>query len=592
MFHQYLCSFRKKTLLIYLGLFLACLAIFFSILEHIVFSLAKDSLQNRVHFLIHQIRKASDEDHLIAILDSEKSFVFFRITLFDLDQKPLYDTHFSIPFNEQLFEANQPEVLEAAKYGQGVQNRYSSVFQQSMIYSATAFVFQGHDYILRIGLPYSQIRTLAHHYEGAFLGMGVIFFLLFGGMIWIVIHRFARPIQKIINAIQPFQEGKQDFIPRIEMGNEIQEKNEFGQLAQVYNALNERIQKQIFYLIEQKERTHEILESLGEGVIAIDIHDTIIFANLTAAQMLGFSGTLIHEQFSLIQPRRSDLLHQCRELLQSAREKMEIMTQTVSIEEKQKIYFELTAVPQPKHCNMILVLQDKTSDYEVIEMGKDFIANASHELRTPITIIRGFAETLNDLPNLTSTQLKEITEKIVKTSLRLDRLIKSLLALADIENIQEEHFQWADLSTIAEHCKKTLLITHPNIQIMIHHKTDRSSIWGDSDLIMMAVMNLLENAVKYSPAPATITLTLEREKEELQLTVTDRGIGIPETDLSHIFDRFYTVDKARSRKFGGSGLGLSIVKSIIQKHRGSVSVVSSMGEGTSFTLHFPASAHQ
>ncbi len=115
----------------------------------------------------------------------------------------------------------------------------------------------------------------------------------------------------------------------------------------------------------------------------------------------------------------------------------------------------------------------------------------------------------------------------------------------------------------------------------------RAVIAADSDLIDLAVINLLENAVKYSPAPAHIEMTLKRAGNEAQLSISDRGIGIPEADLPHIFDRFYTVDKARSRKSGGAGLGLSIVKTVMQKHRGHIAVVSQLGKGTTFTLSFP-----
>ena len=220
--------------------------------------------------------------------------------------------------------------------------------------------------------------------------------------------------------------------------------------------------------------------------------------------------------------------------------------------------------------------------------GKEFIANASHELRTPITIIRGFAETLHDVPDLPPALIQEITGKILKTSLRLDSLIKSLLALTDIEHLSEDQLRLMDLGQSAENCRQLILAAHPNIHIEVHRLDEETPVLGDPHLLEMAIMNLLENAIKYSPDPAQIEMTAASVDRFAYLKVKDNGIGIPEADQQRIFDRFYSVDKTRSRKLGGSGLGLSIVKTIIQKLNGQVSVVSQLGKGSTFTIQLPA----
>lgn len=592
MFYKYIFSFRKKTLSLHFALFIICLAVFFPFVGRVVDKIAIHSIMNRTNEIIYKVYKTPNLESMVEYLRTEKSFAFIRITLFDGKGHSIYDSHFSAASDaeqRQLLSEDHPEVVEAIKYGKSFGARYSTLFRQSMVYTALSFVAHGREYVLRIGMPFTEIRTLSHDFEIGFLTLGVFLFLLYGLVIWLAIHRLSRPIQQIVTAIQPYQEGKVEFIQRIEIGKEIQAKNEFGRLAQTFNALNERIQKQIAHLVEQQQRTNDILESLGEGVIAVDINQSITFANQASCHMLGVScDFLIGHKFSEIQARRKGLAVQCQELVQASLEQMETITHTYTAEETQKIYFDLIAAPQTKHGGMILVLQDKTSDYEVIGMGKDFIANASHELRTPITIIRGFAETLHDLPNLSEEQTKEITEKIFKTSIRLDALIKSLLSLADIENVSEDQFQGADLYSIAENCRQLLLTAHPQVQISLQKITSRASVWADSDLLSMAVMNLLENAIKYSPAPANISMIVDQSDGFVHLHVKDSGIGIPDGDLPRVFDRFYTVNKARSRKFGGTGLGLSIVKSIINKHRGEVSVASKLGEGSVFTIRLPS----
>jgi two-component system, OmpR family, phosphate regulon sensor histidine kinase PhoR len=588
MFYKYIFSFRKKMLLTHISLFLICLALIFPFVEGSVDRIVHHSLEQRASELIGKIQKAPNLDSMIEYLRTEKAFVFSRITLFDHEGNPIYDTLASDAEEQQKLNDDRYEVIKALKYGRAYGNRYSTVFRQSIVYAALSFESQEQEYVLRIGLPFAEIRALSHDFEIGFLTLGAIILLLYGLMIWIIIHHLSRPIQQIITMIRPYQEGKEEFLPRIQMGKEIQPKNEFGKLAQTLNALNERIQKQIANLVEQRERTQEILESLGEGVIAVDVDGLVTFANRSACNMLGSArDSFLNQKIKEINARRPGLRERCQELIELALERAEVTVETCTVEEAQKYYFDLIAAPLAQHNGVILVLQDKTSDYEVIEMGKDFIANASHELRTPITIIRGFAETLHDHPQFSAAQTQEITEKILKTCLRLDTLVKSLLTLADIENLSEEQFRPVDLIAVSENCKRMLLVAHPLIKMSMHTKIEEATISADPDLLEMAVMNLLENAVKYSPVPAQIDMMVESAGEYVQLSVKDRGIGIPATDLPHIFGRFYTVDKARSRKFGGTGLGLSIVKTILQKHRGEVTVVSQLGQGTTFSIRLP-----
>lgn len=431
-------------------------------------------------------------------------------------------------------------------------------------------------------------ESLSRNLAIGFAAAGAAILLLYGVLIAYVIDRISYPIQQIIHAIRPYQDGREEFIPRIELKKEIQSKNEFGQLAQTFNALNARIQKQISNLVEQRERTKEILDSLCEGVIAVDLDRSITYANLAAYKMLGAAcDAPLGRKIGDILAERKEMAAKCQELFEEALEKSVAMTQTLTVIEGRKLHFDLIAVPLASHKGIVLVLQDKTSDYEMIEMGKDFIANASHELRTPITIIRGFSETLHDIPKLSASQTKEVTEKILKTSIRLDALVKSLLILADIENLKDDQFQMMDLVSITKDCKQFLLDSHPDVKVALHQKIDQASIWADGDLFSMAIMNLLENAVKYSPSPHQIDLFIECLESSVQLSIQDRGIGIPAADLPRIFDRFYTVDKARSRKFGGTGLGLSIVKTIVQKHRGEIEVDSKLGQGSRFTIRLP-----
>lgn len=222
----------------------------------------------------------------------------------------------------------------------------------------------------------------------------------------------------------------------------------------------------------------------------------------------------------------------------------------------------------------------------LLQMRKDFTANASHELKTPITIIRGFAEMLDENPGLPHEAISDATKKIVRNCARMEALVRDLLTLANVENLPSSRLQEFDLMETLKKSRETTLELFPDAIITLKGPA-KLPMMGDPDLIEMATLNLINNAAKYSTPPAQVTVEATLTSHEIVLTVNDRGIGIPEKELPHIFERFYRVDKARSRSLGGSGLGLSIVQTVVQKHRGTISVISTPERGTTFTLRFP-----
>lgn len=334
-----------------------------------------------------------------------------------------------------------------------------------------------------------------------------------------------------------------------------------------------------------RRETNGILESLSEGVVATDTSGKVTFCNEAASRLLGAPrNAILGQSLETISGLYPDLVKQCHDLVLHSLQTDEKISENWTLRTGNSLYLSLTCTPLIHLKGALLVLQDKTSDYKIVELGKDFVANASHELRTPITIIRGFAETLQDIPNLSPEMLHEIMEKIVRTCGRLDNLVKSLLTLADIENFSTDRFKEIDLMPLVENCKHLLLTAHPKAKVIVIHETEQAIVRADGDLLELALFNLLENSVKYSAKSPSIEIEISHVGDQVHLSVRDRGIGISEKDLSHVFDRFYTVDKARSRKLGGAGLGLSIVKMIVEKHKGKVIVASELGKGSEFTI--------
>ncbi len=585
-------SFRKKVILSQILLFVFFVAALFPFIEKAVTLIVRDSLEETVSDLIELINDAHSEEEMIQILRHQEYFSFFRMSIVNANREVIYDSHLSRLLGKdfQSTHTSYPGIEEAFKDGSGYTIADSRIFGGKFAYVAERFTFQNKQYVLSAAFPFSQLQDLTYNFQIGFLAFSFFILLFFNALIWVVFHRLTIPIRKITDAILPYQMGQSEDVPLIKLGKNAAASDEFQRLATTLNSLSERIRSQIQNLTGERNEKEAILESLGEGVIAVDASSKVTYVNYMGSKML-----VIPRRSLLMQPfphtfekANELLLSRCADLLNRCQAQNAILTDSVSFGVDRKTYIDLIAAPKAKGSGAIIVLQDKTSYYKVIEVGKDFIANASHELRTPVTIIKGFAETLQDFPNMSNEMFSDIIEKIMRNCQRMENLIKNLLTLADLENIPETRFKECDLVALLENCCHMLTSVYPNAQINIHKNEEIINVFADFDILELAFMNLLDNAAKYSPPPAQISITIEDlSDEQIKVTISDSGIGISPQDLEHIFERFYTADKAHSRKLGGAGLGLSIVKTIIEKHDGMIAAESTLGRGTSFIIVLP-----
>lgn len=557
----------------------------FPFITHWVQTIVLQSMESRATEIIANIKDAPNNNVLVRKLKEQKGTMFFRTSIITNEHKILYDSHTKGllgPKFSQDYIVDHPEVLQAFQEGTGYHEGYSQILNQKFAYLAKAFDFHGKTYVLRTAFPYQYIKETIHDFEIGFLGLASLILLLFSLMTWIVMHNLAKPIQRIINAVKPYQEGTQTTLPAIELSRS-SANDDFNKLASTLNSLSLKIQNHIDTITKERNEKETILESLVEGVVAVDDNMKIAYANHMAMKLLNQTNGLIGKEFdSLQQPQCINLLQHCQNEKKPLSDTMEIFN------EGKKLYLDIVAAPKKDNTGAILVLEDKTAHYKIFEMRRDFIANASHELKTPITVIRGYAEALHDNPNLPAEKQLEVTSKILRNCNRMAALIKDLLTLADIDNIPSSRLYLFDLGELAEYCSSLVLQTFPDAQIKIDKKKEEILLFADSDLLELAIANLIENAAKYSNRPSQILITIDEIGDDVILKVTDKGMGIPLPDQEHIFDRFYTVDKAHSQKMGGSGLGLSIVKTIIEKHFGTITLESEIGKGSTFTIRLPS----
>jgi len=578
-------SFRQKIFIGYALVFIVFLLILFSFITGWVRHLVLKTMDDRTTEIILNIKDSPNNEMLVKNLKDQKSLMFFRSSVISNEYKLLYDSHTKRILGSQFsqdYVVNYPEVLQAFKEGKGYHEDYSNLLNQKFSYFAKSFNFNGKTYVLRTAFPWQYVADLSRDVEMGLLGLMVAILLTFSILTWFIINHLTKPIQKIIEAVKPYQEGTQHSLPAIHLDNP-NPKDDFTKLALTLNSLSTRIQSHIDTITAERNEKEAILESLGEGVIAVNAQMQIAYVNYLANRLINR-----HEE-SLIGKHISSL-HQerCEKLLGNCQKESKALTDTLELTiDGKRIYLDLIAAPKKNNGGAILVLQDKTAHYKIFEMRRDFIANASHELKTPITVIRGFAEALHDNPGLPVEMQEEMTNKIIRSCNRMTALIKDFLTLADIENIPSSRLIECNLYDLSERCIYMLLEAHPDTDIQVQSSSNQIYLVADEGLLELAIMNLIENAAKYSRKPAHIRMTLEETPEDVIIQIVDQGIGIPFADQEHIFDRFYTVDKAHSQKMGGSGLGLSIVKTIIEKHFGTITVKSELGKGSTFTIHLP-----
>jgi two-component system phosphate regulon sensor histidine kinase PhoR len=327
-----------------------------------------------------------------------------------------------------------------------------------------------------------------------------------------------------------------------------------------------------------------------EGVIAVDSSFRVMTINDAALKYFEVSGKkqegkLFHEII-----RNTDLLN----ILKETNEEEVSLTKEIFLPYQNNLFLKVTSSlikdSKGRNLGVLLVINDITRIKSLEQYRKDFIANLSHEIKTPITIILGAIETLNS----GALESKELTEKFLKTitkhSNRLNDLVENILNLSRIEqlansdNIKKEESELQSIFTLvndlfldeAERKRITLEFSKVNISLNINRK-----------LIEQAIINLVSNAIKYSPEDSELKVTAKIKNDNCYITVEDNGQGIPANHLDRLFERFYRVDKGRSREVGGTGLGLAIVKHIIKLHNGEVLVDSRVGVGSKFTIVLP-----
>ena len=482
--------------------------------------------------------------------------------------------------------AGRPEVKVALSGGIGSDRRRSETVNVELLYVAAplrdATGIRG---VLRLAVPVTEVaRTIASVRRTVLAGAGLALAVALAVGIFIS-RRVTRPVAEMRAAAHRMAEG--DFSQRAPAAG----RDEIAQLGRALNRMALSLNEKIEDLRREHATVEAILGSMVEGVIALDSRGRILLMNPGARAIFGLRREGVEGRPILEVVRHKeffDLVETCRACNPGERCRRE-----VELGPPIGRVLEAHATPvvfDPGGTGSLLVLHDITELRRLEQVRKEFVANVSHELRTPLTSIRGYLETLRDDPAIDAATRRRFIAVTQTHAQRLGRLVDDLLQLSDIETGKmilkpvpiRLHQVAQDMIAILESqaTQKKL--------VLLNQVPPDLTVRADRDRLVQILVNLADNAIKYTPEGGRVTLgAAPAASGMVELWVMDTGIGIPSTDLPRITERFYRVDKARSRELGGTGLGLAIVKHLVQAHGADLRIESEVGKGTTIYLTFP-----
>ncbi|EAE5510361.1 HAMP domain-containing histidine kinase [Listeria monocytogenes] len=484
---------------------------------------------------------------------------------------------------------NRPEVTDILKKGEsvGISIRESDSLGYSMLYVAVPVKHQSKtDGVLRISISLESVdAAVAKLWGNLALIFGIVLVIIAAISVFIA-RKITRPVREIIEVSTDLANHKYDSRIHGKISGELQD------LSISVNTLAESLETQMFEIKQNEQRLNAIVQNLVSGVMLINVDKQVIMTNRTMYQILGETEITGKPFYEVI---KSFALSQ---LIEATFETKTIQQKEIILYFPREMILDASVSPilgeNGEITGIILLLHDITQIRHLENVRSEFVTNVSHELKTPVTALKGFAETLLDGAMYDEMLLKKFLTIIKEESDRLHRLIMDILALSRIEqNPVPENVELVEVDEVIEQSARTIfeMATEKNIQVIIPEKTIPSvTIETDRDKLQQILINLLSNAINYTPVDGKVEVKLIEQEAEVIIEVTDNGIGIPAKDIDRVFERFYRVDKARSRHSGGTGLGLSIVKHLVENCGGRIEVESQEEVGSTFRVTLPKKA--
>ena len=521
--------------------------------------LGPDQLQDLAHELTGdtEVRLTVIREDGIVVADSSRTW----------EQVGTMDNH-----------AGRPEVSAALGSGQGSSVRRSDTTGVHYVYAAQVVTSEEGRYVLRLAQPLAGLQALRRSLGWVLIAASVAALLAMSGLLWWLEWRVSKALPELVTGAEILEAG--DFSHRVTLPTD----PELARIGRFLNRIAEEAETRIEELETERRHLRAVVSSMGEGVLVTDSEGFVWLANSAFNEIFEIRG-----ETSGRSPLELTRQTQLEDLIISTLVKGLGSTTEIELQGLPSRHVALASTPLGEGLGAVVVARDITDLVRLTQVRRDFIANISHELKTPLAAIRGYTETLRDGAMDEPEASHRFLGRILQQCSRLQTLLEDLLTLSRLENLEGQlEPQPVDLQRILDDCLETLApkISERQIDLDVN-LTPLPRQTGDPEALQRLFINLLENAIKYNRTGGRVAVELSPNAGEVVLQVNDTGIGIPATSIDRVFERFYRVDKGRSRDEGGTGLGLAIVKHVAQLHGGYVEVESHLGEGSSFRVHLP-----
>jgi two-component system phosphate regulon sensor histidine kinase PhoR len=546
-----------------------------------------DDLQARAHLIEQQILpnlKANTFQGLDDMVKKLGASSCTRITIILHDGRVIADSD----ENPEIMDnhGDRPEIRQALEKGKGRFLRFSNTVKKRMMYLALPIHEKGKILaIIRTSSFAAAINeNLRDIYNKIVLCVAIVA-ICAAGISLVISHKISQPIQQMKETAQQFASGR--FESRVPIPRQI----ELADLAQALNEMARQLQDRVHTITQQRNEVEAILSSMIEGVLAVDTKERIVSINRAAAKFLNTDPTKAKDRTVEQVVHNADFLVFIRCILNENNSRQ---TEVTLPDHKDRIV-RLEGVTlmdsNGEKSGAVIVISDMTRMRRLEDVRRDFVANVSHELRTPITSIKGFAETLLEGAFKEPEKAERFLQIIAKHADRLNAIVEDLLALSSLEEARQTRkitFEKALIRSVLNSVVSMSMIKAEEKEIVVKVDCEEGlEARINAVLLEQAILNLVDNAIKYSEPKSEVRIEAHKANGTMTIAVRDSGCGVAREHQSRIFERFYVVDKSRSRKLGGTGLGLAIVKHIAEVHGGKVKLESSLGLGSIFIVQLP-----
>lgn len=494
-----------------------------------------------------------------------------RITFVDAGGVVLFDTHAEDLDNH----ADRPEIQNPGT----AEIRWSDTLNQRMMYLAHEL---DDGIILRIALPISSILPFLNDAIGLTIVLSVAIIVFVSLLSMVLTRRLINPLTDIQTNLKEVYEGNyKEIMP-------VKDHPELNGIINEINSLNKKISDTITSLNKEKRKTSFLLDHMNQGLAVLDHEKSIMLVNAKLAELFSFSRTNIGNHYSFL-IRDSRIRRAVEAVYQNQ------STKTVVADIDDRFFSVVVSYLESDWSDddvVLLSFSDITMMKRIEKVKRDFFVNASHELKSPLTSIMGAAELIDRKMVKDKQSVEDLARRILQESNRMNRLVMDMLNLSKYEehDLPESETD-VSVKTVANDVLDTLMPLAEKQAISLHFQAEAVTYHAKKEDLRQLIKNLVENAIQYNEQGGHVWVSLSGEDDHVTIEVADDGIGIPKNDRNRIFERFYRVDKARSKKTGGTGLGLSIVKHIVLSYHGKIDLSSEEGQGTSIIVSLPKKKH-